>query len=108
MRNYGCERCALRHGNRLKCLGQRADLVHLDEDRIGCTFGDTAGKAFRIGDEQIIAHELALIANCRSQRFPSLPVLLGQTVFDGNDGVFRHQIRIEVGHAARIQRLAFA
>ena len=45
-------------GDRVEGLGQRADLVHLDQDRVGDPLVDPAPEALDVGDEQVVADEL--------------------------------------------------
>ena len=42
----------------LERLGQRADLVDLDEDRVGEPLADALLQDRRVGDEEVVAHEL--------------------------------------------------
>ena len=58
MRHHGGIAGAMRHVDGGERLGQRADLVDLDEDRIGDPFLDAAREAFDVGDEQVVADEL--------------------------------------------------
>ena len=43
-------------------LGERADLVQLDEDRVGGPARDAAAQALDVGDEEIVADELDVVA----------------------------------------------
>jgi hypothetical protein len=43
-------------------LGERADLVDLDQDRVGDALVDAAGQALGVGDEQVVADELHPVA----------------------------------------------
>src|SRR5690606_12967773 len=44
--------------DRLEGLGQRADLVDLDQDRVARTLFDATPQVLRIRDEQVVADEL--------------------------------------------------
>ena len=44
-------------------LGQRADLVDLDQDRVGRAGVDPALQALDVGHEQVVADELDLVAD---------------------------------------------
>ena len=43
----------------------RADLIHLDQNRIRDSFFDALGQQLGVGDEHVVAHQLDL----RAQRF---------------------------------------
>ena len=68
-------------------LGQRADLVDLDQDRVGAALFDARGQTFGVGDEQVVADKLALAADCVGQYLPAVPVIFGQAVFEADDRV---------------------
>ena len=59
--------------DRFERLGQRADLVDLDQDRVGTALFDAGGQAFGVGDEQVVADELALVAELFLSAWPSRP-----------------------------------
>ena len=47
-------------------LGERADLVHLHEDRVGHAGVDALAEELDVGDEEVVADELGLRAeSCR-------------------------------------------
>ena len=71
----------------LERLGERADLVDLDQDRVGGTQLNALLEALGVGDEQVVAYELHLIANATGELDPAVPVLLGHAVLDGDDGI---------------------
>ncbi len=50
-------------------------------------FLDAAREDFRVGDEEVVADELAAGADLVGQQFPADPVLLGHTVFDRDDRI---------------------
>ena len=99
---------AMRHIDGGEGLGQRADLVDLDQDRIGDAFSDAARKAGRIGDEKVVTHELAARAQLLRQQLPSLPIVLGHAVLDGDDGVGVRELGEIVDLFGDGARLAFA
>ena len=68
-------------------LGQRADLVDLDQDRVGGAFLDAAAEALDVGDEQVVADELQALAELVGRQLPALPVVLGQAVLDRHDRI---------------------
>src|SRR5436309_1472239 len=61
MRHDGCVARAMRHFDGGARLGQRADLIDLDQDGIGDLFLDALRQALDIRDEKIVANELAFI-----------------------------------------------
>ena len=71
----------------LERLGECADLVDLDQDRVGGAQLDTLLEALGVGDEQVVAHQLHLVANATGELDPAVPVLLGHAVLDGDDGI---------------------
>ena len=71
----------------LQRLGERANLVDLDQDRVGGTQLDALLEALGVGDEQVVAHQLHLVANATGELDPAVPVLLGHAVLDGDDGI---------------------
>ena len=80
------------HLDGLKGLRHRADLVQLDEDGVARTQRDALGQTLGVGDEQVIAHQLDLIAQLAGHLLPAFPVLFVQTVLDRDDGVFLYQL----------------
>ncbi len=68
-------------------LADRADLVDLDEDGVGDLLLDSLLEALGIGDEEIVAYELDLVAEDLGEVCPAVPVVFGQAVFDADDGV---------------------
>ena len=82
-------------------LGQRADLVRLDEDRVGDFLGDAFGKYPGVGDEHIVAHELHLRAELPGEHRPAVPVALAHAVLDGDDGILRDQPGQIIGEFGR-------
>ena len=71
----------------LERLGERTDLVDLDQDRVGGAQLDALLEALGVGDEQVVAHQLHLVANAAGKLDPAVPVLLGHAVLDGDDGI---------------------
>ena len=50
-------------------------------------FFDALGQPLDVGDEQVVADELELVAELLGQLGPAVPVVLGQAVFDADDRV---------------------
>ena len=54
-------------------------------------FFDAARETHRVGDEEVVADELHAAAELGGEQLPAFPVVLGEAVLDGDDGVFRAQ-----------------
>ena len=78
----GLGQCDGLHG-----LGEGADLVGFDEDGVGSPQLNPAGKPGRVGDKQVIPHQLHLTAQLPGQGLPACPVLFPCPVLDGTDGI---------------------
>ena len=87
-------------------FGQSSDLIYFDQDTIRDPLVDTALQSFGVGHEQIVPHELDFVTYFVSQFFPSGPVILGASVFDGADWVVVHPIGEEVDHLVAGQLFA--
>jgi len=75
---------AMSQVDRFKRLGERADLVDLDEDRIGAAHFDALGQALGVGDKKVVANELALAADFLSNGSPAVPIVFGEAVLDAD------------------------
>ena len=53
---------------------------------------------FHVGDEKIVSDELDTISQFFRHDLPSVPVILGHTVFDGEYGVLIDEGRVVVDH----------
>ena len=73
------------HG--LKGLGERANLVKLHQNGIGYPGADSLAEEIHIGHKEVIAHQLAAVTNGVREQLPTLPVIFGATVLDGDDGI---------------------
>ena len=98
----------MRHVHGIERLGERADLVQFDENAVGGVLLDASGQALRIGHEDVVADEVDLAAQPFSLYPPALPIVLGHAVLDGEDGIARDQIGIEIDHLAGLKALALA
>src|SRR3972149_2366162 len=74
-------------------LGQRADLVELDQHRVGRLLAYAAADALHVGHEDVVAHQLQLGAQARRERAPAAPVLLRHPVLDGDDRIAAWPVR---------------
>src|SRR5690606_2499439 len=66
-------------------LGDGANLVELDEDRVGDALLDAAAEALDVGHEQVVADELYFAAELLGEELPAVPIVLVETVLDRND-----------------------
>lgn len=64
-----------RSTHRLERLGQRADLVGLDQQGIGCVFTNTTLDQLRLGHEKVIANQLHPTAQGLAEQAPVAPLL---------------------------------
>ena len=65
-----------RHVDRGERLGQRADLVRLDQDRVRDAARDALAQDLGVGHEQIVADELDALAEPLREQRPAVPVAL--------------------------------
>ena len=77
----------MRHGNGIQGLRQGADLIDLDEDGVGNALLNTLGQTDRIGYEQVVTHQLHLLAQSLGEHIPAQPIRLCHAVFQGDDGI---------------------
>ena len=89
-------------------LRQAADLVDLDEDGVGGSELDAAAQAGGVGDEEVVAHELDPPAQALGEPDPALPVLLGEAVLDGDDGVPLDELSPVLDHLVGRERAPLA
>src|SRR5690554_1468459 len=95
MADYAGIAGARRQIDGIERLGDRADLVDLDENGVGDALVNAAPKALGIGDKEVVAHKLNRVAKHLGQRAPALPVILIQAVFDADNRVLLDQLNIE-------------
>ncbi len=79
-------------------FGDGADLVDLDQDGVGDLLLDSLLQALRVGDEEVVADELDFVADLLGEELPAVPVVFGEAVFDGDDGVLLDPGLPEGGH----------
>ena len=91
MADDGCEAGLVRHLDGIQRFGQRADLVELDQDRVGGLLLDAACEVVDVRHEEIVADDLAAVANLGRQQGPAFPVALITAILDGVDRVFVDQ-----------------
>src|SRR5690606_16332194 len=96
VRDHGRVLRRVGHGDGLEGFGQGADLVDLDQDRVGGAAVDAFLEDLRVGDEQVVADQLDLAADAVGELLPAVPVVLGHAVLDGDDRVLRGPVGEEV------------
>src|SRR5699024_8371333 len=79
-------------------LGEGTDLVHLDQQGVGRATVDALLQAGRVGDEEVVANDLDLVAELLGEGDVSLPVVLVQRVLDGDDRVLLDQVSVDLNH----------
>src|SRR5450756_666802 len=89
---------ALGKGHGVEGLGQGADLVELDQQGVRGLQLDALGEADRVGDEQVVADDLRLVADRGDQGHPVAPLVLGQRVLDGHERVVTNELRVVRDH----------
>src|SRR5690606_28790688 len=92
--------------DRFDRLGQRADLVDLDQDAVADSLVDAALQTLGIGDEQIVADQLYAAPQSLGQGAPAVPVVLATAVLDRADRVLVGPGGEEINHAGRVDLLA--
>src|SRR5690606_15121251 len=75
MRNDGRIVGVVGHGDGFQGFGQSADLVDLDQDRVGGSGLDALLEDARIGHEQVVADQLHLVADALGEQLPASPVV---------------------------------
>ena len=86
---------------------QRADLIDLDQDGVGGAFLDAFAQALRVGDEEIVADELDLVA-MGSVDLPAGPIVFRHAVFDRYDRILGGEPgQVLAGLESSVLRLAF-
>ncbi len=76
-------------------------MIHLDQNRVRNAFLDAASEPLRVGDKQIITHELDLVSELVGKNAPAFPVVFGQTVFNRDNGILADPISPEADHLFR-------
>src|SRR4029453_13956658 len=64
---------ALGQGDGVERFGQGADLVDLDQQGVRRGGVDALLQALGVGDEEVVAHELDLVADCVGEGLPAFP-----------------------------------
>ena len=75
-------------------LGERANLIHFDENRVRDAAVDGFPQELDVGDEEVVADELHLRAHGVGQLFPAVPIVFRAAVFERDDGKFLCQLLV--------------
>ena len=89
------------HFNGIQGFGEGTDLVQFDQDGVGHAHFNALLQPFHVGDKQVIPNQLDFFAQGIGKLFPAVPVIFGQAVFNGNDGVFFAQGSVPFHHFGR-------
>ena len=87
VRDYGGVAGSVRHLDRVERLAERPDLVDFDQNAVSGAFLNPALKVAGICYEKVIPDQLYGISDGIGQFFPAVPVVFGQSVLNGDDGV---------------------
>src|SRR5450759_4831787 len=96
------------HCDRIDRFGDCADLVELDQDRVGGRLADATGDEVRIGHEEIVAHKLGLRPQSLGQLSPTGPVVLAEAVLEGDDRILGDPLLPEVDELAGVKGATLA
>ena len=108
MRDHGGVARALGHLDGGEGFRQRADLVDLDQDRVGDALVDAFLQDLGVGHEQVVADQLDLLAQTLGQMRPAGPVAFVHAVLDRDDRVLVAPGGQHVGPLLGGQHQAFA
>src|SRR5579875_2669529 len=95
---------AARKLDRRKRLGQRPDLVDLDQDRVCDAALDALLQACDVRDEEIIAHQLDAVAEGARELLPSPPIILRHAILDRDDRIATGKLLPVGGKLGRRER----
>jgi hypothetical protein len=93
--------------DRRQRLGQRSDLIQLDQDRVARVLVDRPLYALGIGNQQVVAHQLQAPTESLLERHPARPVVLRQAVLERDDRIPVRPVSPEVDQFPGAQRSAF-
>ena len=82
---------AMSHLDSIQCLGERTNLVHLDEDRVGSTHLDTLLQELHVSNKEVVTYQLATVADGSGQLHPVVPIGLIKTILNRIDRIFGNQ-----------------
>ena len=85
MRDYCLVAGQPRELDRVERLGQRSDLVQLDQDRVRDVLLDAAAQELGVRHEDVITDKLDAAAEPFGERRPSLPFILRKPILERDD-----------------------
>src|SRR5438552_541295 len=92
----------------LQRLRECPDLVDFDQNRVRDVLFDAARESFDVGAKEIVSHKLHPLVQTLRELRPTGPVILGQAVFDGYDGIAIDPSFVERHHLRGALLAAFA
>src|SRR5262249_26573915 len=98
MTDDGGATVASRQVDGIECLGKRPNLVYLYQDTVGRAVLDAPLQALHIGDKEVVPDQLNFAPQLARQLAPTIPVILGEAIFDGSNRVLGTQLLPEVNH----------
>ena len=85
--NDRCHIVLMSELDRFDRLGNGTDLVQLDQDGVACLELDALLQSLDVGNEEVVADELALAAESLCHLYPAIPVFFIKTILDGVDRI---------------------
>ncbi len=95
----------LSHLDGVEGFGDGADLVDLDENRVGGAHLDALGQTLGVGDEEVVANDLDLLAQGLGEGDVAFPVALIKSVFDRVDGILLDPLGVLGDHVCGGEQL---
>ena len=71
---------------------KRTNLVHFNQYRVGCAHLDALLQELGVGYKQVVAYQLAAVANLLGQFYPVVPVVLVESVLDRVDRILGDEL----------------
>src|SRR5262245_3288472 len=96
MAEHGGVTTVLRQGHRVQGLGQRANLVYLDENGVGGLALNSPLQEFDVGHKEIITNQLNVAPEFLGQPLPILPITLSAAIFNTDDRIFPAKLHVKV------------
>jgi hypothetical protein len=100
VRHYLGVSSAVAHCHRVQRLGDRPDLVELDQGGVGDAVGDSGRDYDRIGADVVVAEHLYPLTQARGQPLSAVVIALAKAVLDAPDREHLHHRRVSVDHVA--------
>src|SRR5258708_10421218 len=104
MGNDGRKGSAFSHLNSFKRFGEGANLIEFNQNRVGGLLLDTTLEAGGIGYKKVIADQLNAVAQALAEQLPTVPVVFAEAVLDGDNGIFRDPLFVQINHFTGAKR----